>query len=553
MKRRLFGTVALAAVALTVVLVGSASGAGPTYSNDFESDTAGWFDNSGTIARQPDLYTNATYADGIDSAAGGFHARLGRGACVIEGGGGGDTVKCSGPFTRWGGYNSTWTGGWTTQVDIYLDPAYAQANADSYGGNLNLVTDPTNAAENGTRFDYTSAVTSATGGFLRDFGFNVSTGYGSIGDACEGFVVTGQTNVNRTGANPNAGGHDPQCISNSGWYTFKHTFSDNGSGFLRVLMEIIPVGSTTATASWTLEPGDPISSADPSKNVGCNRYGWFSNQEIYGLPIDNASMTGCGTPPVSTATLKVTKFYDANANGVKDGAETDITGWNVQVSNGVDPAQVGTTEFTASALAPGTWTASEFSPIEANWHPTTDISVVQALVAGDDKSVSFGNVCTGDGGGLTIGFWGNKNGLALIGSDDLTSLVALNLRNADGTNFDPATAKLFQAWLSKATSTNMAYMLSAQLAAMKLNVVNAKVAGTALVYAPGVTGATAGFMTVNALMDEANTELLNHNVTKSGSADRGYQQTLMNALDKANQDQSTSYVQSAPCSFSFAA
>ena len=36
---------------------------------------------------------------------------------------------------------------------------------------------------------------------------------------------------------------------------------------------------------------------DAIATVGCERYGWFSNQEIFGLPIDNASMTGWGTPP----------------------------------------------------------------------------------------------------------------------------------------------------------------------------------------------------------------------------------------------------------------
>ena len=155
MKRRTFGAAALAAVALTVVVVGTASGAGPTYSNGFETDTAGWFDFSGTITRQPDGYANPAYADAIDSASGDFHARLDRGTCALDDppGGGGDTVNCSGPFTRWGGYGSTWYGGWSTQVDIFLDAAYAQANADSYSGNLDLLTDPTNPNEKGTRFD----------------------------------------------------------------------------------------------------------------------------------------------------------------------------------------------------------------------------------------------------------------------------------------------------------------------------------------------------------------------------------------------------------------
>ena len=56
-------------------------------------------------------------------------------------------------------------------------------------------------------------------------------------------------------------------------------------------MEIIPAGGGAATASWTITGIDAIGT------VGCNRYGWFTNQEIWGLPIDNASMTGCGTPP----------------------------------------------------------------------------------------------------------------------------------------------------------------------------------------------------------------------------------------------------------------
>ena len=216
---------------------------------------------------------------------------------------------------------------------------------------------------------------------------------------------------------------------------------------------------------------------------------------------------GCGTPPVTPATLNVTKFYDANANGMKDGTETDITDWKVQVANG--STQVGTTPFTASGLAPGDYTASEFSPNEANWFATTPTSVAMTLAAGDDKTVSFGNVCTGDGGGLTIGFWGNKNGLTLIGADDLAMLAepqpALTRTAPPSTR--PRYAQ-FQTWLSKASSTNMAYMLSAQLAAMELNVFNGKVSGSALVYAPGVTGANAaGFITVDALMAEANAEL----------------------------------------------
>ena len=149
----------------------------------------------------------------------------------------------------------------------------------------------------GTRFNYSSAVSNAAGGYLRDFGFNVATGPDPNGRlTCTGWIATAGTNVNRTGASPYNPAFTPQCIPNPGWYTFKHTFSADGNN-LKVRMEIISVGSATATASWIVTSGDlVVTPGDPSKSVGCNRYGWFTNQEIFGLPIDNTSMTGCGTP-----------------------------------------------------------------------------------------------------------------------------------------------------------------------------------------------------------------------------------------------------------------
>jgi hypothetical protein len=299
MKRRLFGTMALAAVALAVVVVSSASAA--TYSNGFETDTAGWFNNDGTITQRPDFYANPAYANGIDSAAGAFHARLDRGACGLDSpqGGGGPSVNCSGPFTRWGGYGSTWHGAYQTQVDIYLDAAYANnpANEDSYAGNACLLTTPTDAACNGTRFDYTSAINNNLGNHLRDFGFVVGTG--QPGNLCTGWTVNAQQNVNRNNAFPDDASKSPACITGTGWFTFKHSFFENGAGNLEVLMQIIDVDTSAVVASWSIVSGSP-GAPDPISTVGCNRYGWFSNQEIFGLPIDNSSMTGGCAGPVIT-------------------------------------------------------------------------------------------------------------------------------------------------------------------------------------------------------------------------------------------------------------
>jgi hypothetical protein len=101
-----------------------------------------------------------------------------------------------------------------------------------------------------------------------------------------------------------------------------------------------------------------------------------------------------------------------------------------------------------------------------------------------------------------------------------------------------------------ATATNMAYMLSAQLAMMLLNVEPGFVSGNPLVYAPGTNSANSlGFATVNDLMSEADTELTLHGTAFAGDSWRTYQEPLKNALDKANKNQT--FVQSTPCPFTF--
>jgi hypothetical protein len=256
---------------------------------------------------------------------------------------------------------------------------------------------------------------------------------------------------------------------------------------------------------------------------------------------------GCpGTTP-DPASLHIRKFYDANANGVFDGADAYITGWHV--SYNLIP---GLTPVDVDPIAPGDYTVAEGTPVETNWMHTTATSFDVTINAGDDVTVEFGNLCLGAGGGLTLGFWSNKNGQALFGADDLALLVSLNLRNANGSAFNPGNYAAFRTWLLNATATNMAYMLSAQLAAMELNVFNGKVSAGALIYAPGTTSANLlGFATVGAVMAEADAELALHGLTLSGSPFRSYQEALKNALDKANNN--LNFVQATACPFSFAA
>ena len=121
-----------------LVLVSTASSAwadappGP-YFNGFETNTAGWFNNSGgTIHREPSGYTGSGYASGIPSASGNWHARLGEDPSPSTcSSGAGPQDVFAGPNTNWGGYSSIFPpGGYTTRLDIYLDTAWATTHAD---------------------------------------------------------------------------------------------------------------------------------------------------------------------------------------------------------------------------------------------------------------------------------------------------------------------------------------------------------------------------------------------------------------------------------------
>jgi DNA-binding beta-propeller fold protein YncE len=280
-------------------------------------------------------------------------------------------------------------------------------------------------------------------------------------------------------------------------------------------------GATSASFAFT-DPGDYTCTVTATNHAG------------------SRSLTSAA---VTVTLLDVVAFYDRNTNGQLDPAENMLTGWKVQVGS--------TSYLTPKSLRldAGVYPVSEASPSGSSWFRTTAASLQVAVAAGDLTTVRFGNVCIGGGGAQGTGFWTNKNGEALVGADDLAALVSLNLRKVDGTNFDPATYKALSDWL-KASSTNMATDLSAQLAVASLNVQNGKVNGSALIAAAGAASANAaGFASVDAVMNEANAELGLHGLTPAGSPFRAYQLVLKDILAKTGENKT--FVQSAPCAFSF--
>jgi hypothetical protein len=290
----------------------------------------------------------------------------------------------------------------------------------------------------------------------------------------------------------------------------------------------------------------------------------------------DAFKVGEGAPPPPFGLVSGRKYYDANRNGQYDSGEDGISAWNIDITNsstitvqtqGVsglfsmvledgdysiaeqqatnqvctsDSGQIVCTTAwlqTGNTVDQTSDTGSNTSDLAEACDPAlpTYVYCVHVADAGTTDGLNFGNVCVGAGGGLTLGFWSNKNGAKLITASDLTFLSALNLRNGDGSNFNPAAIATFQKWLLNAKATNMANMLSAQLAAMELNVRHGFVSGSAEIFAPGAISADSnGFASVNNVMDEANTELGLHGVTKSGSPYRAYQKHLKDALDLAN-------------------
>src|SRR5947207_13022406 len=137
----------------------------------------------------------------------------------------------------------------------------------------------------------------------------------------------------------------------------------------------------------------------------------------------------------------------------------------------------------SNLTTPGDYVVTEANANESNWFHSTDAtSLIVFPAEGGTETRTFGNYCTAPSGGLTLGFWSNKNGNKILtGNANGTGTVLLGpvvtllntcqLVNANGSlHTFTSSYSAFRTWLLGATATNMAYMLSAQLVALKLDV-----------------------------------------------------------------------------------
>jgi hypothetical protein len=331
----------------------------------------------------------------------------------------------------------------------------------------------------------------------------------------------------------------------------------------------------------TFSSGFTVAGYDDSTNGGGVYKVWISMDNTFPAganKTDNFKVKACdpndpNCNPSDQANLRVRKYYDANANGINDDNQP-IAGWKIHIEDGIDFIRFTPVDL---VVDPDTYTVTELPTLELNWlHtgcavldnlaltssacvPGPDSTSV-SLATNEDKTVEFGNVCLGAGGGLTLGFWSNKNGQNLVDQNDINYLNGLCLRDSAGNDLNwtgsLSTQKTaLKNFLLGANATNMANMLSAQLAAMELNVREGNVSGSALVYAPCLIGTDAnetslGFISIDDLMAAARASLCANGNTTAAGALRDYQECLKTTLDKANNNKN--FVQATPCPFSFA-
>ncbi len=257
----------------------AAAAAVKSYHNRFGKNTNGWCDgnggfapcdgaagDSGTIVRSHSGSSTNAYAPRIAAATGRWYA-------TVDGATDGTSIcstypaqdeSCDGPYTDWGNPNFNYyafpKGGFSTAVDIYLDATWGAANP-------------------GVEFEWDTAVNQSNGQFGQDFIFTAQTG-------TSGFAIGVGNNTRSSVPTPSV------TIDASGWYRFIHTFAVNPStGDVEATMSIVDVATATQVpgASWVL-PVMFSGSPEPASSVGGPVYGWFPNENIPELPIDNSAV-----------------------------------------------------------------------------------------------------------------------------------------------------------------------------------------------------------------------------------------------------------------------
>lgn len=225
------------------------------FNQGFEVNTIDWQDAStgweGTVTRV------ASGTNGIASSSGSFHAQM--------------TQGTSGPFTRFGGYNSVWPNGFTTSADFFVDMQWGI----------------------GAGFDYSVAANTTANTHRRDFIFHV-------GRQADGSVRVGASNNTNFNTRMDLATINNYSFLTTGWYTFQQRFYDMG-GVLAVDMVVLQ-GNSQLFSRTLSNPTDLIGL------IGGNRYGWLTHTDgTQFVAVDNVQLVnGTSVPePTSLALLGI--------------------------------------------------------------------------------------------------------------------------------------------------------------------------------------------------------------------------------------------------------
>jgi len=359
----------------------------------------------------------------------------------------------------------------------------------------------------------------------------------------------------------------------------KYAFDPVGPGTYTVV-EDVPTG-------WTQTGGPAPITVASGQNVDNANLADFMNVTISGMKFEDHNGNGVQDPgdqPLAGWTI----ILDDNGNGIVDSGERSAV-----TADGTTAVPLGMYSFDNVGL--GMHTVSEATPPEY-WVPTlgedgytiqvgnpgndagltnpvpTNVGSTASdtfIISGGTDTANFGNTNVGVENAKTIGFWSNKNGQALITQPEIDALNALHLTDAGGVDqnwtgsLDQEKA-LLKTFLLGANATNMANMLSAQLAATLLNSLSGRFGGSTAIYVddvltnwPGNSQGTDlatnldhdgnadnadatgnvnqyGFADIQGLINAANEELAIWNLTIGASADRTYEEALKIAFDGIN-------------------
>jgi len=259
-------------------------------------------------------------------------------------------------------------------------------------------------------------------------------------------------------------------------------------------------------------------------------------------------------PAASACWFKGVKFYDADADGIKDPGEVGIPGWKIEAFrySGSTWVPSGTTwtglngSYSLHVDYAGVYRVVEHMP-QGCWLQTfpapPGCHLIDATGGGTFINKDFGNVCLEAGhGGLTPGSWSSRNRQALITPGDIAALNALNLYIPPGWGYPPfVNAEQIRNYLLSATAKDMRWMLSAQLIATKLTVLHSFLNAATIVYVGPSSYVPSGFISIGGIMNNANAALLLPHPENRNKQE--YWKNLLNGLN----NNSLPFVCPAPC------